>query len=121
MRLVVAALVAVLAGCGWAALAQVPVTNLGDVLVDRDGMTLYTFDRDRRGKSACDAQCAASWPPLVAAAGAKAAGPYSIIARDDGRRQWAYRGKPLYLWVGDRRPGEHTGDGVDNLWRAAKP
>jgi len=120
-RLGLAGLVAAVAGCAWVALAAVPVTNEGDVLVDQDGMTLYTFDRDPELKSVCNAQCAASWPPLIAAAGAKRAGRYAIIARDDGGRQWTYKGKPLYLSVKDQKAGDRSGDGVDNLWRLARP
>ena len=120
-RLGLAGLVAVMAGCAWVALAAVPVTNEGDVLVDRNGMTLYTFDRDSELKSVCNGQCAVDSPPLVAAAGAKRAGDYAIIAREDGRRQWAYKGKPLYLRATDRKPGDRSGDGVDNLWRIARP
>jgi predicted lipoprotein with Yx(FWY)xxD motif len=120
-RLGLACVAAAVAGCTWVALGAVPVQNEGDILVDRNGMTLYTFDRDPEFKSVCNAQCAASWPPLVAAPGARRAGAYAIIARDDGRRQWAYRGKPLYLWSKDEKPGDRTGDGVDNLWRVARP
>jgi predicted lipoprotein with Yx(FWY)xxD motif len=120
-RLGVACAVAAVAGCTWAALAKVPITNLGDALVDQNGMTLYTFDRDPEFQSVCNAQCAASWPPLIAATAARRAGHYAIIARDDGRRQWAYRGKPLYLSARDERPGEQAGDGADNLWRVARP
>src|SRR3569623_1408178 len=56
-----------------------------------DGMTLYVFDKDAAGsgKSACNGDCATNWPPLMATAGDKASGDYSIITRDDGRRQWA--------------------------------
>jgi predicted lipoprotein with Yx(FWY)xxD motif len=118
---VVAASMAALAGCEWLAVAQVPVHRDSGVFVDEKGMTLYTFDRDAKGRSACNAQCAVNWPPLVAAAGAKAAGDYTIVVRDDGREQWAYKGKPLYRWVKDREPGDRTGDGVNNLWRVARP
>jgi len=120
-RLGLAGLVAAIAGCAWVALTAMPVTNEGDVLVDQNGMTLYTFDRDSELKSVCNAQCAVDWPPLAAAAGAKRAGRYAIIARDDGRRQWAYKGKPLYLRATDQKPGDRSGDGVDNLWRIARP
>jgi predicted lipoprotein with Yx(FWY)xxD motif len=120
-RLGIAGLAAALAGCTWAALAAVPVTNEGDVLVDRQGMTLYTFDRDPELKSVCNAQCAADWPPLVAAPGAKRAPPDLIIARDDGGRQWTYKGRPLYRSAKDRAPGDRAGQGADNLWRVARP
>jgi predicted lipoprotein with Yx(FWY)xxD motif len=108
-------------GCAVFALSQVPVKREGNVLVDASGMTLYTFDRDPLGKSACDAQCAASWPPLVAPAGAKPVGDYTILARDDGRRQWVYRGKPLYVSSRDRKPGDQAGEAFDNVWRVARP
>jgi predicted lipoprotein with Yx(FWY)xxD motif len=120
-RLGLAGLVAAVAGCALVALAAVPVTNEGDVLVDQNGMTLYTFDRDPELESVCNAQCAANWPPLVAAKGARRAGDYAIIARDDGRRQWTYKGKPLYRSAKDQRPGDRSGDGDDNLWRIARP
>jgi len=86
-------------------------------------MTLYTFDNDPSGsgKSVCNGPCATNWPPLVAAAGASASGDYSVIKRDDGSMQWAYKGKPLYYWIKDTKPGERTGDGFRNVWRVAKP
>jgi predicted lipoprotein with Yx(FWY)xxD motif len=85
-------------------------------------MTLYTFDRDvvGSGKSVCNGQCATNWPPLMAGADAKATGDWSVVTRDDGTKQWAYNGKPLYLWVKDQKPGDRTGDGVQGVWRVAK-
>lgn len=125
-RRVLAAMVGVvvLAGCASAASRAVPVRSSGDVLVERaSGMTLYTFDRDPPGigRSACQAACAASWPPLVAAADAKPYGDYTIIQREDGTRQWAWKGRPLYRWSKDNGPGDRAGDGVGNLWRVARP
>jgi|SRR5215470_18191067 len=108
-------------GCSLIGLSRVPVRNEGNLLVDISGMTLYTFDRDPRGKSACDAKCTANWQPLAATAAAKGVGDYSVVPRGDGRKQWAYKGKPLYLWTKDREPGDRAGDGVDNLWRVARP
>ena len=58
---------------------------------------------------------------LVAAADAQPEGDYTIITRDDGTRQWAYKGKPLYLWVKDAKAGDVTGDNVNNVWHVAKP
>ena len=105
------------------AFAQAPVKTEGGVLTNAAGMTLYTFDKDEagKGKSVCNGPCAANWPPLMAAADAKAAGDYSIITRDDGGRQWAFKGKPLYLWVKDAKPGDRTGDGFNKVWRVATP
>jgi predicted lipoprotein with Yx(FWY)xxD motif len=92
------------------------------MLVNAGGMTLYTFDKDAAGKSACNGPCAASWPPLMADASAAASGDWTVVTRDDGGKQWAYKGKPLYLWVKDQKPGDATGEGVaNNTWHVAKP
>jgi predicted lipoprotein with Yx(FWY)xxD motif len=66
-------------------------------------------------------QCAQNWPPLTAGKADKGLGDYSVITRDDGNLQWAYKGRPLYLWVKDTKPGEKTGDGVKDVWHVAKP
>ncbi|WP_043440268.1 lipoprotein [Cupriavidus sp. HPC(L)] len=93
------------------------------VLTDPQGLTLYTFDRDTAGsgKSVCNGQCAVNWPPLLAQPGTSATGQYTIITRDDGSRQWAYRGKPLYRFAKDTKPGDRTGDKVMNVWHIATP
>ena len=111
---------ALFAGC---ASTTVPAQNSSGVLTNPAGMTLYTFDKDvaDSGKSVCNGDCAVKWPPLMASASDKANGNYSIVARDDGSKQWAYKGKPLYLWFKDQKPGDTTGDGVNNVWRTAKP
>ncbi len=100
--------------------AQAVKTQDG-MLVDNAGMTLYTFDKDTDGKSACYDQCAKAWPPVMASADAKAQGDLSIITRDDGAKQWAYKGKPLYLFVKDKNPGDKTGDNVKEVWHIVKP
>jgi predicted lipoprotein with Yx(FWY)xxD motif len=96
-------------------------TAKGKALVDAKGMTLYVFDKDTAGKSACNGKCATIWPPLMAAADAKAPGDWSIVTRDDGAKQWAYKGKPRYTWSKDKAPGDVAGDGVNNVWRIAAP
>ncbi len=100
-----------------------PTMTQSGVLTNPAGMTLYTFDKDvaESGKSVCNGDCAVKWPPLAAAAGDKGGNGYSVITRDDGSQQWAYKGKPLYLWFKDQKPGDMTGDGVNNVWRTAKP
>lgn len=100
-----------------------PVKTEGGALVNAAGMTLYVFDRDPAGsgKSVCNGPCALNWPPLTAADGASPSGDYATITRDDGRKQWAYKGKPLYLWSKDQKPGDTTGDGFNNVWHVAKP
>jgi predicted lipoprotein with Yx(FWY)xxD motif len=73
------------------------------------------------GKSVCNGPCATNWPPLMAGASDAASGDWTIVVRDDGSRQWAYRGKPVYYWVKDAKPGDRTGDNVNNVWRLARP
>lgn len=115
-------LAAAVAACGSMAMASAPVKTADGVLTNAAGMTLYTFDRDSGGKSSCNGPCATNWPPLMAQDGDKAAGDYSVISRDDGKKQWAYKGKPLYTWIKDQKPGDKTGDGfLNNQWHAAKP
>lgn len=106
-----------IAGC-----AMAPAQFNGGVLTDDNGMTLYTFDKDpaASGRSVCNGKCADSWPPLKAAADAKPGGKYTVITRDDGAKQWTYDGKPLYLWVKDKKPGDRTGDGFRKLWHVVK-
>lgn len=109
------------------AFAQMAPTKTGDsakgkVLTNDSGMTLYVFDKDSGGKSACNGPCAGNWPPLKASADAKPMGDYSIISRDDGSKQWAYKGRPLYNWKNDKNPGDITGDGfLNNTWHIAQP
>lgn len=91
-------------------------TSLGKVLTDQQGMTLYTFTRDTAGTSNCNDGCAANWPPLMADDGAMAAGDFSIITRNDGSKQWAYKDMPLYTWVRDAEPGDVTGHEFNQVW-----
>ena len=89
------------------------------VLVDPAGMTVYTFDQDtaNSGKSACVDGCITNWPAVKASEGELAA-PYSAITRPDGTRQLAYKGKPLYTFVKDKKAGDKTGDKAKNVWHA---
>jgi len=96
-------------------------TSKGKALVNATGMTLYVFDKDATGKSNCNGPCATNWPPFMTAAGAKASGDWSSVTRDDGGVQWAYKGKPLYTYAKDSKPGNVTGDGFNNVWHIAAP
>lgn len=121
-QLAALAVAALVAACATPTM-DAPAKTMDGVLVGANGMTLYTFDRDTAGsgKSACNGPCAANWPPLMADASASAAGDWSVVVRDDGRRQWAYKGKPVYYWIKDTKPGDRTGDGFNNIWRLARP
>lgn len=103
------------------AFAEVTAIVVKDgILTDANGMTLYTFDKDEGGVSACYDDCAVNWPPLLAEEGAMAEGDYALTDRTDGTKQWTYDGKPLYLWIKDTKPGDMTGDGVNGVWHVAK-
>ena len=110
----------VIAGC--ATLGSAPARFSGGVLVNSTGMTLYTFDKDPAGsgRSVCIDKCAANWPPLKATAEDKPRGDYTLITRDDGSKQWAHKGKPLYLWIKDQKPGDKTGDGFNKVFHVVE-
>lgn len=103
--------------------ADAPVKVSNGVLVGATGMTLYVFDKDSSGsgKSVCNGPCATNWPPLTATSSDTASGEYSIITRDDGTKQWAQKGKPLYYWAKDQKAGDKTGDGFNGVWKVATP
>ncbi|WP_241963282.1 hypothetical protein [Paracoccus suum] len=106
------------------ALAAAPKTAEGTggaMLTNAEGMTLYTFDKDTKGVSNCDADCLANWPAAVADAGDKAEGDFAIIDRADGTKQWTYKGMPLYTFVKDTAAGEVKGDGLKDVWHVARP
>src|SRR5262249_46898490 len=83
----------------------------GQILFDGRRKALYAFTKDPRGRSVCSGACAKAWPPFIVRA-KPGAGPgvrsglIGISVRADGRRQATYRGRPLYYYVGDRKPGQ---------------
>ena len=96
-------------------------SSMGKIYADEKGMTLYTYDKDEAGKSNCYDECAVNWPPYMAAADAVAEGEWTIVDRTDGSKQWAYEGKPIYLWIQDKAPGDVTGEGKgDGTWHVVK-
>lgn len=97
-------------------ISNAPALFVRGYLVDRAGMTLYTFDRDRPGASTCYRACEKLWPPLLADLDAVDYDEFSVIERMDGSRQWAWRQQPLYYWPYDKRPGDITGDNVSGVW-----
>ena len=104
-------------------------SRFGTVLFDGRGYVLYAFTRDPRGHSACIGACARAWPPfivpgrLVAANGSRAA-LLGTTRRAYGRRQATYAGRPLYFYVGDRKPGQISCQNVSEfggLWLVVRP
>jgi predicted lipoprotein with Yx(FWY)xxD motif len=99
---------------------KVSTTKLGRILTDGQGRTLYLFEKDKGTASTCYGACASLWPPLlsggkpVAAKGAAAA-KLGTTRRKDGRREVTYAGHPLYLYAGDHKPGDVTGQGLNQF------
>jgi predicted lipoprotein with Yx(FWY)xxD motif len=127
IKLVAAMLIVLFASYAYAADkmpagVQVGKSDAGKmILADAKGMTLYTFDKDADGKSNCAGRCLMNWPALVAEANAANMGDWTVVTRDDGSKQWAYKGKPLYTFVKDMKPGDTTGDNVGMVWHVALP
>jgi predicted lipoprotein with Yx(FWY)xxD motif len=117
-----AATVFIASGCANMAAPAAPAMLASGALVAPNGMTLYTFDKDAAGsgKSTCNGPCAALWPPLMAGAADQSAGAYTVVTRDDGSRQWAYKGKPVYFYKPDQKAGDRTGDNFRDVWHIIK-
>jgi predicted lipoprotein with Yx(FWY)xxD motif len=126
---VVAALAALAVGGAAFAQAVNPIVQVrydatyGYYLTNAAGMTLYTFSNDTNGKSNCNGGCAAAWPPLEADSATIAPlnvpGSFSVITRDDGSKQVAYNGKPLYTFRSDTKPGDVAGQAFHDVWWVA--
>lgn len=95
----------------------------GSYLTDFAGMTLYIFDKDTPGVSNCYNGCATTWPPYTSGATAEKMLPanVTVITRTDGSKQFAYKGKPLYYYATDTKPGDINGDGIGGVWHIVMP
>lgn len=109
-------LISFLAACVSLSDGKSIVKTENGVLVSMTNMTLYTYDNDQAGsgRSSCNGDCAINWPPLIVESNATSYGSYSIITRDDGKKQLAYKGKPLYYFLMDKKPGDRNGDNYAN-------
>jgi predicted lipoprotein with Yx(FWY)xxD motif len=114
---------------GTSALVALRKTEIGSVLVDSRGRTLYLFEKDRNGVSMCNSACAKFWPRLTSHGIPRAGkGVHQSLLRltrvRNGVGQVAYAGHPLYTFVSDKRPGQTSGEGLDNFgaeWYAVGP
>ena len=97
-----------------------PTQVSNGVMASKDGKTLYTFDKDASGKSNCNGGCASAWPPFIVANPNLAGGDFSIVKRDDGAAQWAYKGRPLYFFAGDANAGDINGDNQGGVWHVIR-
>ena len=105
------------------ALVALGKTALGKVLVDARGRTLYLFEKDKHGMSACYGACTGYWPPLLSPAKPRPgngvrASLLGLTRRTDGKRQVTYAGHPLYSFVGDKRANQTTGEGLTDFGAA---
>ncbi|KAE8762744.1 COG4315 family predicted lipoprotein [Georgenia thermotolerans] len=99
-------------------------TSLGTILVDEDGKTLYVFAQDSPGKSTCEGQCLAAWPPVKGPAKAGNGADAALLGttqRSDGSTQVTYKDAPLYYYAADQKPGDTTGQGVGGVWWVVSP
>lgn len=103
-----------------ATLATAQTIEQGGLLRDRDGRTLYVFDKDSEGRSHCHDGCLAAWPAFVAREGASASGDHTLHARPDGRLQWGWKGRPLYYYAADAHAGDALGDGMGGTWHVVR-
>ncbi len=97
-----------------------PTQVANGVMVNKEGKTLYTFDKDVAGKSNCNGACLTAWPAFIVANPALAGGDFSIVKRDDGTSQWAFQGKPLYFFAGDAKSGDANGDNSGGVWHVIR-
>jgi predicted lipoprotein with Yx(FWY)xxD motif len=102
---------------------EVGPSSYGQVLFDGRGYVLYAFTHDLKGKSRCTGACAAAWPPFLAKTPHAGTGTKASLLgttrRADGSVQVTYAGRPLYYYVGDRKPGQILCQNVDEyggLW-----
>ncbi|ACZ32290.1 Secreted repeat of unknown function [Xylanimonas cellulosilytica DSM 15894] len=142
--LAAAALVAALAGCASGSSGspgEAPAlpagtvlttadSDLGEIVVDADGMTVYYFSNDEPGSgtSACEGDCLAAWPPVHAPGEVQedlradgVDGVLGTITGNDGEPQVTLDGRPLYLYAGDGAPGDVTGQGLEDIWWVVAP
>jgi len=101
-------------------------TNLGKIVVDGKGMTVYYFTKDvpNSGKSACTGECLAAWPPVLAETKPKLDGvtaKVGLIETPDGMHQVTLNGMPIYYWAKDKSPGDTTGQDVNEVWYVVAP
>jgi predicted lipoprotein with Yx(FWY)xxD motif len=111
---------------GTSGAVQTGETDLGTILVDAQGLTLYMFGADQNGTSTCYDDCAATWPALTVDGKPKAgadvdASLLSTTERDDGTTQVTYAGLPLYHFASDSAPGDTKGQGIGDIWFVVSP
>lgn len=111
-------------GGGAAVTVEVADSEFGEILADSDGLTLYVFDNDPDGASACTDDCLATWPPLLASdvtAGDGVTGELATFTREDGDEQVMVNDRPLYYFASDQAAGDVNGQAVGDVWWVVGP
>ena len=118
-------------GSGAATIDVAKNAQLGQILTDSNGNTVYMFAKDTNGKSECTGSCASVWPPVTVTTSGQPKAGNGVVAsklgttmRSDGSTQVTYDGRPLYTYTADTSPGDTTGNGVNlygALWYAVQP
>jgi predicted lipoprotein with Yx(FWY)xxD motif len=113
--------VALSAACVATVSFAAPPKESNGMYVDSNGMTLYTFDKDKAGgPSACTGGCAEAWPAAMAGASDQPSGKWTTVSADGGK-QWAYDGKRVYTFKKDTKSGDMNGDNLKDVWHVVKP
>jgi predicted lipoprotein with Yx(FWY)xxD motif len=121
MRMRIPMLAAALVATFSLAAHATPPMAAGGMYADAKGMTLYTFDKDpASGPSACSGGCSQAWPAAMADASDKPQGDWTIVPTADGGNQWAYKGKRVYTFSKDKKPGDAMGDNFKDMWHTVK-
>jgi predicted lipoprotein with Yx(FWY)xxD motif len=110
---------------GSAALVKTSDSDLGQILTNAKGMTLYAFMNDKNGMPSCNDACASAWPPLTTDSASLPAGLdakiFKVVARSDGTNQIAAGKWPLYTFANDKAAGDTNGQGIGSTWFVVKP
>ena len=103
-----------------AVMLSAAAAHAAEMLAAKNGMTLYVFDKDAGGVSACYDTCAVNWPPYLGKEGDAMEKDWALAKRTDGTMQWTYDGKPLYFFKDDAAAGDAKGDGIKGVWHVIK-
>jgi predicted lipoprotein with Yx(FWY)xxD motif len=85
-----------------------------------ESRSIYVYDGDKAGKPTCAGECLRTWRPVIASAGSKPVGEWSLVKRSDRSMQWCFRNRPIYTNTNDK-PGATSGDGIDGVWHVVVP
>jgi predicted lipoprotein with Yx(FWY)xxD motif len=94
--------------------------SAASVATAKNGMTLYTYDKDKSGVPSCYGLCAFAWPAYIGHTGEKMGKGWTLVHRKGTSLQWAYHNKPAYFYAPDSKKGDMKGDGSGGVWHVFK-